>query len=97
MPDHATFTEEIKITADKLLDTVKDLLHEGNVRHIVVKNAQGHTVLEIPVSVGIVGLLVAPILAAIGAIAVYAADFTILVTREGTPPADPSANGGAGI
>jgi hypothetical protein len=85
MPE--TFTEEIKITADKLLETIKDLLHEGNVRHIVVKNAQGHTVLEIPVTVGLVGLILAPILAAIGAIAVYAADFTIVVTREGAPPA----------
>ena len=81
-----SFMEEIQITGDKLIDTVKDLLHEGNVRHIVVKNAEGHTILELPVSVGLVGLLIAPVLAAVGAIAVYAADFTIVVTRD-TPPA----------
>jgi hypothetical protein len=76
------FTEEIKITADKLADTVKDLIHEGNVRHIVIKNGDGVTLLEVPVTVGLVGLLVAPAIAAIAAIAVFAADFTILVTRD---------------
>ena len=96
MAERTTFTEEIQTTADKLIDTIKDLLHEGNVRHIVVKNPQGQTVLEVPVSIGIVGLLIAPILAAIGAVAVYAANFTLVVTREGTPPEPPAPNG-AGI
>lgn len=77
-----TVTEEIQITGDKLLSTVKDLLHEGNVRHIVLKNAEGQTILEFPVTVGVVGLLVAPILAAVAAVAVYAADFKIVVTRD---------------
>ena len=91
MSEHNTFTEEIRITADKLIETVKELLHEGNVRHIVVKNPAGDTIIEVPVTIGVVGLIVAPILAAIGAIAVFAADFTIVVTREGTPPAPPVA------
>ncbi len=80
-----TFTEEIQITADKLVDTVRDLFHEGNVRHIVVKNPDGHTIIEFPVSVGLVGILLAPMIAAIAAIAVYAADFTIVVTRDAPP------------
>ena len=83
MPEtNRTFTEEIQITGDKLLSTVKDLLHEGNVRHIVIKNAEGHTVVEFPVSIGVVGLLLAPVLAAVAAIAVYAVDFKIIVTRD---------------
>ena len=83
MPEtNRTVTEEIQITGDKLLSTVKEILHEGNVRHLVVKNAEGHTILEFPVTVGVVGLLIAPILAAVAAIAVYAADFKILVTRD---------------
>jgi hypothetical protein len=83
MPEiNSSFTEEMQITGDKLLATIKDILHEGNVRHIVVKNAEGHTLVEFPVSVGVVGLLIAPILAAVAAIAVFAADFTIVVTRE---------------
>lgn len=86
--NHST-TEEISITGEKLVETVKGLIHEGNVRHVVVKNAEGMTVIEIPVSVGLVGLLLAPALAAIGAIAVYAAHFTIVVTRD-EPPAPPT-------
>lgn len=78
-------TEEIKITADKLVETIKTLIHEGNVRHIVIKNEQGQTVIEIPVSVGVIGALMLPVFAAVGAIAVYAADYTIVVTRD-TPP-----------
>ena len=85
MCSNQSFTEEIKVSADKLIDSIKDLLHEGNVTHIVVKNAEGHIVVEVPVSVGIVGLIVAPVLAAIGAIAVFAADFTVVVTRTGEP------------
>jgi hypothetical protein len=87
MSERTTFTEELHCTADKLIETIKELLHEGNVRHIVVKNPQGHTVVEVPVSVGVVGILIAPVLAAIGAIAVYAANFTLVVTREVEPPA----------
>jgi len=83
MPETSrTITEEIQITGDKLLSTVKDLLHEGNVRHVVIKNAEGHTVVELPVTIGLVGLLLAPMLAAVAAVAVYAADFKIVVTRD---------------
>jgi hypothetical protein len=88
MPEpNRTFTEEIQITGDKLIASIKDLLHEGNVRHIVVKNAEGHTLIEFPVTVGVVGLLIAPMLAAVAAIAVYAADFKLIVTRD--TPASP--------
>ena len=85
MPENKTFTEEVQISADKLLATIKDLLHEGNVRHIVVKNTEGHTMAEFPVTIGVVGLLVAPMLAAVAALAVYAADFKLVITRD-VPP-----------
>jgi hypothetical protein len=86
MDPKETHTEEVKITADKLVDTVKELLHETTVRNIAIKHPDGQTLLEIPVLAGIVGLLAAPILAPIAAIAVFAGDYTIVVTRE-VPPA----------
>lgn len=85
--DKKTFVEEIEVTAENLADSIKNLIHEGNVRHIVVKNPEGHTIMEIPVSVGVIGALLAPMLAAVGAIAVYAADFKIEVTRDEPPVA----------
>jgi hypothetical protein len=81
-----SFTEEIQITADKLVDTVTNLIHEGNVRHIAVKNPEGKVVIEFPVTIGVVGLLIAPMIAAVGAIAVYAANFTLVITRDAPPP-----------
>jgi hypothetical protein len=89
MADTKTFTEEIQTSAEKLLDTIQDLFHEGNVQHIVVKNPEGHTIMEVPVTVGVVGMLLAPVLAAVGAIAAYAANFTIVVTRTGEAPVPP--------
>ncbi|MFZ4506828.1 MAG: DUF4342 domain-containing protein [Fimbriimonas sp.] len=88
-----TFTEEVQIGAERLKDTIQDLIREGNVRHILIRNAAGETVLDLPVSVGVIGLIIAPILAAVGAIAVLAGNYTIVVTREGnpTPPSDPDA------
>ncbi|AIE86575.1 DUF4342 domain-containing protein [Fimbriimonas ginsengisoli] len=84
-------TEEIKITADGLIDTVRDLIHEGNVRHIAIKDSHGKTVIEFPVSIGLVGVLLAPTLAAVAAVAVFAADYTIVVTRD-EPAAPPVVN-----
>jgi hypothetical protein len=91
MPDNNTScTEEIKITADKLIETIKNLLHEGNVRHIAIKDQKGDVVFEVPVTLGLVGILLAPVFAAIGALAVYAADYTIVVTRDAEPETNDS-------
>lgn len=81
-----TFTEEIQITGEKLVDTIKDVLHEGNVTHIQIKKPDGEIALEFPVNVGIIGLVLAPILAPIGALAVLAADYTVVITRKGDDP-----------
>jgi hypothetical protein len=78
---HKTWTEEIKVTSDNLLAEIEKLFHEGNVNHIVVQNQEGQTIFEIPVTIGIIGLVLAPLVAAIGAVAAFASHFTIVVTR----------------
>ena len=79
------FIEEIKVFGHELADKVKSLIHEGNVRRIIIKNEQGHTFVEIPVTVAAVGAVFAPVLAAVGALAAMAAKFTIVVERTGEP------------
>jgi hypothetical protein len=61
------------------------LIHEGNVRRIIIKDEHGHTFVEIPVSVAAVGAVFAPILAAVGALAVMAAKFKVVVEKSGEP------------
>ena len=88
----STFFEEIKVNGQKLVETVERLVHEGNVRRIIIRNDQGHTILEIPVTVAIIGAVLAPELAAVGALAAMAARFTLVVektaekTGESGPP-----------
>jgi len=83
---HKHWTEEIKTTGENLLAEIERLIHEGNVNHIVIKNPDGHTLVEFPVTVGIIGAVLVPILAAVAAIATYAADFKVIVTRTEPPP-----------
>ncbi len=78
--------EEIKVTGQKLVETVEKLVHEGNVQRIIIRNEQGHTFIEIPVTVAIVGAIFAPILAAVGALAAMAAHFTIVVEKAAPAP-----------
>jgi uncharacterized protein DUF4342 len=76
-----TTREKIKVTADRLYETVKNLIHEGNVRRLGVRQG-GRTILEIPLTVAAVGVMVAPLLAAIAALAALAADYELEVERE---------------
>jgi hypothetical protein len=79
--------ENIQVLGKELVDCVGKLIHEGNVRRIIIKDEHGHTFLEIPVSVAAVGAIAAPVLAALGAISALVAKFTIVVERtEATPP-----------
>lgn len=81
------FVEEIQVLGRDLVDKVRELIHEGNVQRIVVKDDHGNTFVEIPVSVAAVGVILAPVLAAIGAISALVAKFTIVVVRsEPKPP-----------
>jgi hypothetical protein len=73
--------ENLKIRSDVLAAKVKELLHEGNVRRITVKNDQGHTVLEIPVTAGLVAAVVAPVLTAVAAVAALAGNWEIEINR----------------
>jgi hypothetical protein len=75
-----TFKESFKVAADQLVDAVKRIVHEGNVRRVIIKQ-ENRTVAEFPLTVGVVGTVLAPILAAVGAIAAYMNDCTIEVER----------------
>ena len=77
-----TTTQEFSVSADELTKKVKELLHEGNVRRIIVKDESGRVLLEIPVTVGVVGVLLAPWLAAVGVIAALATKCTLVVERK---------------
>jgi hypothetical protein len=80
-----TIFEEMKVLGHELANKVKELIHEGNVRRIIIKNEQGHTFIEIPVTVAAVGVIFAPVLAAVGAIAAMAAKFTVVVEKMVDP------------
>ena len=73
--------EEFKITGDELVAKIKELIHEGNVNRLIIKNEEGKTLIEVPLTLGVVGAIVAPVWAAIGAIAALASNLTIVVQR----------------
>jgi uncharacterized protein DUF4342 len=75
-------TEEFRITGDELLARVRALIHEGNIRRIIIRNEAGQTLIEIPMTVGVVGAALLPVWAAIGAVAALATDCTIVVERR---------------
>lgn len=77
-----TTTEEFKINGEDLLAKVKQLINEGNVRRIIIKNKEGKSLVELPLTIGLVGAVLAPALAAVGAIAALVTECTIVVERE---------------
>jgi len=74
-------TEEFSVTGGQVLDFLKKILHEGNIRRIVLKDESGKTLLEIPVAIGVVGAILLPVWAAIGAAAALVAKMTIVIER----------------
>jgi Domain of unknown function (DUF4342) len=87
MPEEKFRTEEFHIDGEELLSRIKKLVHEGNIRRISIKNKDGKTVMEIPMTFGVVGALIAPQLAAIGAIAALLTEATVVVEKvESTQP-----------
>ena len=74
--------EEFKVNGDELLKKIKELIAEGNARRIIIKNDSGSTLVEIPLTVGAIGALIAPVLAAIGAIAALITHCTIVVIKK---------------
>ena len=84
--------EEIHVMGSNLVEKVKELIHEGNVQRIIIKNEQGQTLVEIPVTLAAIGVVAAPVLAAVGAIAGLVAKCTLVVERREPPsPAPPTA------
>ncbi len=75
-------SQEFQLTGDSVIAKIQELVHEGNVRRIVVKHADGHTIVEFPLTAGVVGALLLPMWAALGAIVALAADLTIVVERR---------------
>jgi hypothetical protein len=76
--------EEFRVDGEALLAKIKEIVHEGNVRRIIIKDDKGNTFIEVPLTVGVVGTVLLPAWAAIGAIAALAANFTIVVEKVST-------------
>ncbi len=76
-------TEEHRVSGRDLVDKVKQIIHEGNVRKITIKNHEGKSVLVLPLTLGVVGVVLAPLVAAIGTIIALAKDYTVVVERDG--------------
>lgn len=69
------------VSGDELLKKIKDIIHEGNVNRIIIKNEEGKVYLEIPITIGVIGAVLLPVFAAVGALAALAANFKIEVIR----------------
>jgi hypothetical protein len=80
--------EEFRVDGDKLVSKVKEIVHEGNVRRIIIKNERGEVLIEIPLTIGVAGAILLPVWAAIGAIAALAANLTIVIERVSDTPKD---------
>ena len=81
MPEKKTQTEEFNINGEELLARIKDLIRQGNIRRVIIKNKEGRILMEIPLTIGVVGALLAPSLAAIGAIAALLTEATVVVEK----------------
>jgi DNA-binding Lrp family transcriptional regulator len=76
-----TFSEEFRVSGEAVLAKVRELVREGNVRRITIKNEEGRSLIEIPLTIGVIGTVLLPVWAAIGAIAALVANLTIAVER----------------
>ncbi len=77
-----TFTEEFRLSGEAVVAKVKELVREGNVRRIAIKNDDGKVLIEIPLTIGVIGTVLLPVWAAVGAIAAMVANLTITVERS---------------
>jgi len=74
--------EEFKVSGEEILKKVEELIHAGNTRRIIIKNEVGDTLIEMPLTVGVVGTMLAPMLAAVGALAALVTSCTIVVEKK---------------
>ena len=77
-----TETEEYDVRGEDLLSRVKEIVREGNVRRITIRSSEGSTLIEIPLAIGVVGAMLLPVWAAVGAIAALVANCTIQIERR---------------
>ena len=73
---------EFKVNGKDLLNKIEELIKEGNIRRIIIKDSSGKTFVEIPLSIGVIGVIAAPVMAAIGALAGLVANFTVEVIKK---------------
>jgi hypothetical protein len=73
--------EQFKVAGKDLADKIRELIHEGNVRRIIIKDEHGHIFMEIPLTVATIGVIAAPILAAVGAVAAIVTKCEVVVER----------------
>jgi len=81
MSEERVRVDEYQVSGDDLLSKIKELVHEGNIRRIIIKNEEGKRLIEIPLTLGVVGIALLPVWAAIGAIAALVSDCTIVVEK----------------
>jgi hypothetical protein len=81
MSDEKVHSEEFRVNGEELISRIKNLIKEGNIRRVIIKDKEGKIVFEIPLTLGVVGALIAPQLAAIGAIAALLTEATVVVEK----------------
>ncbi len=82
MSKYHTGTEEFRVDGEQLVGKIKELLHQGNIRRIIIKDKDGNVLIEVPLTIGVVGAILLPVWAAIGAIAALVAEATIVVEKK---------------
>ena len=80
-PNDEPKKEEFTLSGSEIIDKIKELIHQGNIRRIIIKNEEGKTLIEIPLTLGVVGAALLPILAAVGAIGALVAKMSIVVEK----------------
>ncbi len=75
-------TETFTVKSDELVKRVKELIHQGNIRRIIIKDKNGVSLVEFPLTIGVLGTVIAPVLAAVGAIAALVTECSITVERK---------------
>ncbi len=81
MSEQKVRTEEFKVEGDSLVAKIKEMVREGNIRRVVIKNEEGRPLIDLPLTWGVVGALIAPQLAALGAIAALISHGTVVVEK----------------
>jgi hypothetical protein len=81
MSEEKVRVEELEVSGDELVAKVKELVHEGNVRRLILKNEEGRTLMEIPLTLGVIGAVLLPVWAALGAMAALVAKCTLVVEK----------------